>query len=291
MRQIVHELVPPIAMKAARRLLRGSDADAKELRRLRKATGPTVTNILGRPFKVNEPRDFADLYGTYFQGRVYDFPCTGRPYIIDCGAHVGVSVAWWKTRYPEARVLAFEADTTNFALLEQNCGHLPDVTLIHAAVWTLDGEVMFAAKGGENGRLAAFVDAPSAGPVMTVPGVRLRPFLSEPVDLLKMDIEGAEVDVLADCADRLGPVDRIFVEHHSWVSRGQRLAQTFSILEEAGFRMHANVAGAAPRPFMELGIDLRLQVFAYKRRVHPAMKRPQDRLALAALAPDEKLQH
>jgi hypothetical protein len=42
---------------------------------------------------------------------------------------------------------------------------------------------------------------------------------------------------------------------------------------------------------MELGIDLRLQVFAYKRRVRPAMKRAQDRLALADLAPDGKPQH
>lgn len=270
LKSVVRELLPPIITKSIRRLRADprATAEARELQRLASSAGPQVTNIIGWPFHVTSGPDFAALYGTFFQGRVYDFPCgTGHPFIIDCGAHVGVSVAWWKTRYPEARVLAFEADATNFALLKQNCGHLPDVTLVYAAVWTLDGEAMFAAKGGEGGHLAA-LSAEVHPSAVKVPCVRLRPYLGEPCDLLKMDIEGAEIDVLRDCADQLGQVDRIFAEYHSFVGRHQLLGQTISVLEDAGFRLHAHVAGVSPRPFTELRVfnekDLRLELFAFR---------------------------
>ncbi len=47
--------------------------------------------------------------------------------------------------------------------------------------------------------------------------VRLADYLiGDRIDLLKIDIEGAEVPVLEDCAARLDWVDRVFVEYHSF---------------------------------------------------------------------------
>ncbi len=60
---------------------------------------------------------------------------------------------------------------------------------------------------------AASKDSPASRMTATVGAVRLRDLLTEPVDLLKMDIEGAAVDVLMDCADRLLLIKRLVVEY------------------------------------------------------------------------------
>jgi FkbM family methyltransferase len=279
LRTIARELLPPVVTNSIRRLRdRHGAAEAKELKRIRETLGPTVTTILGWPFHINEGRDFVGLYQAYFRDQVYRFSaCPDRPLIIDCGAHIGVSVACWKTLYPHARVVAFEADPINFDLLQRNCGHLKDVELVRAAVWDREGLVLFAAKGGEMGHLADFAHADS-GVVKRVPAVRLGKFLDGHVDLLKMDIEGAEIDVLKDCAGQLDDVDRIFLEYHSFIGRDQMLAQTIGILEAAGFRLHSHVGLPSPRPFDELLVfnekDLRLEIFAYRQgaSVKPALK-------------------
>lgn len=275
--RLARDLVPPIVTKAIR--YAGRDALTSELKRLRDwPTGrPTVTSIFARPFHLTDGRDFVGLYWAYFQEQIYRFACdTERPYIIDCGAHIGVSVAWWKSAYPEARVLAFEADETNFALLERNCRGLSDIELVNAAVWSHEGEVAFAAKGGEGGHVADLSVAAAPHLIRPVSCVRLRPYLGEHCDLVKMDIEGAECEVLLDCADRLENVDRLFIEYHSFVGRDQLLGRTLSILESAGFRVHAHVAMPARRPFEELLVyndkDLRLELFAFREGVRPSTR-------------------
>jgi hypothetical protein len=55
--------------------------------------------------------------------------------------------------------------------------------------------------------------------------VRLKEYLDRAgrVDLLKMDIEGAEADVLEDCRGSLGGVQHLFVEYHAYTGQPQRL--------------------------------------------------------------------
>ena len=48
-----------------------------------------------------------------------------------------------------------------------------------------------------------------------MPTCRLRDYLTQRVDLLRLDIQGAEVDVLLDCADLLGHVQYLAVDYHS----------------------------------------------------------------------------
>ena len=88
----------------------------------------------------------------------------------------------------------------------------------------------FAAEGSDAGRLGD-----DGG--LEVPTVRLRDWLDRDVDLLKMDIEGAEVDVLLDCADRLDRVGSLVCEYHSFAGRPQRLGEMIGGLEGAGHRV------------------------------------------------------
>lgn len=101
-----------------------------------------------------------------------------------------------------------------------------------------------------------------------VAAVRLRDFLSEPCDLLKIDIEGAEVDVLNDCAGFLGNVAKVFVEFHSFVGQPQRLESVVQVLAGAGFRLFIKAGMAPVRPFLAqpdfLGMDSQLDIWGVR---------------------------
>jgi len=112
------------------------------------------------------------------------------------------------------------------------------VRLLNAAAWDKEGEIPFAAMGGEGGYVAELSHRPRLEMIRPVPCVRLRSFLSQKCDFLKMDIKGSEIAVLRDSADALKNVAQIFVEYHSFVGKEQSLGETISLLEKAGFRLH-----------------------------------------------------
>jgi FkbM family methyltransferase len=276
LRDLTREFVPPVLARSLRRWMPARSASSgspedQELARLSALPSgqPTTTNIFGWPFYIPDGGSFAHLYDLYFKKRVFDFTSRDHNlYVIDCGANIGVSVSWWKKRYPDAQVLAFEADPDIFQLLQRNCGGLPGVRLLNAAVWDKEGEIPFLAEGGEDGHVAELSDRPRPEIIRSVPCVRLRPFLAQKCDFLKMDIEGAEVAVIRDCADALQNVARTFVEYHSFVEKKQSLGETISLLENAGFRLHFHSELPAPQPFLKRRVinekDLHLDVFAFR---------------------------
>jgi hypothetical protein len=149
------------------------------------------------------------------------------------------------------------------AILRQNLREAGATTVrtVEAAVWTHDGMESFRQQGAGAGRLAS-----DGLPVRTV---RLRDVLAEEhVDLLKLDIEGAEVEVLEDCASDLASVDHLFVEYHSFADRKQRLAEMLHILAEAGFRLYLHVEQSPPSPFLareSLGeMDMQLNIYGVR---------------------------
>lgn len=104
---------------------------------------------------------------------------------------------------------------------------------------------------------------------VSVPVVRLAPYLDQSIDLLKLDIEGAETEVLLDCQDELDTVDHLFVEYHSYLEQEQRLDEILRVLREVGFRVHIQPELVADKPFVHqldsYGMDHRLNIFAYRQ--------------------------
>src|SRR4029077_12974091 len=143
LRDLGRDFIPPILARALRRWMPARNAPSgspqdQELARLAALPSrePTITEIFCWPFHIPNVRAFIYLYDLYFKKRIFDFALGDRhPYVIDCGANIGVTVTWWKKRYPDAQVLAFEADPDIFRVLERNCGALPGVRLLNAAVW------------------------------------------------------------------------------------------------------------------------------------------------------------
>jgi FkbM family methyltransferase len=159
------------------------------------------------------------------------------PRILDCGANVGLASLFYKRRYPAARITAFEADPAIAALLEHNmrANGAADVEVVAAAVWTESGEISFQADGADAGVVAS-VGAGRDGGAVRVPAVRLADRLAgERIDLLKLDIEGAEVAVLPDCAGVLENVNAILLEVHEFDPDSRRCPELLQLLGRCGF--------------------------------------------------------
>jgi len=243
-------------------------------RALAPEVGRWPRRVPGRLLIDGKTIKYADLHSFYHQSRqifaerLYDFACTAEaPVIIDCGAHVGLAALAFKLRHPRARIRAFEADAAIAALCAENlaaCGY-GDVTVTAAAVWTHDRGVGFAASRDDAGHVARDGAA-------NVPSVRLADILAQgPVQMLKLDIEGAEFEVLADCRAVLNNVERMIVEVHAFAA-GTRVGALLALLEEAGLRyaiadLHEATwmaADAAP-PFAALRTDkYYFTVFAWR---------------------------
>ena len=229
----------------------------------------TTTTLLGRRLRLVDAASFLVDVEEIFRRRVYDFaPATATPRILDCGANIGLATIFFKLRFPGARIAAFEPDPVLCDLLRANLAafSFADVDAHQTAVWTAATTLKFWQEGAHSGRVARFGDE---GPVASVPAIRLRDLLGSPVDLLKLDIEGAETDVLLDCREALGNVVALFVEYHSRADEPQTLATVLSVLGDAGFRYHITPAQVASRPFLDRplshGMDLQLNVYAFRR--------------------------
>ncbi|HVS53828.1 MAG TPA: FkbM family methyltransferase [Opitutaceae bacterium] len=242
----------------------------RELDRLRRLAGtPGSTPLLGQPVTFTDGGVFHTLYEEIFIKEMYHFARSApRPRIVDCGANVGLAVLYWKSLYPDSRIVAFEPDPGAFSCLKKNVAawSLADVELNEAAVWTEDGTVSFDARGGAAGRIAGMH---SAGETKRgVAATRLSRILDQPTAMLKIDIEGAELDVLREAADRLGHVENIYVEFHSFVGERQKLSELLGILEAKRFRYIVESNVSRSRPFTSPrnweGIDMALHIFAQR---------------------------
>lgn len=248
-----------------RRMLERELARLSDIPRRTAAT----TSLLGRPLTLVDAASFLAQYRTIIHEEQYRFVATSpSPIIVDCGAGIGLSTIYWKSLHPHSRVTAFEPDPNAFAALVRNVESfgLSGVTVLDCAVWVTDGVMSFWTEGADAGRL---LPRPmDLVPQTTVRTVRLREYLKGQVDLLKLDIEGAEVEVLRDCEDLLPSVQNLIVEYHSFSGVPQRLDEVFRILTGAGFRLHVTPEFTSSQPLVDrkdhLGMDLQLNIFGFR---------------------------
>ncbi|MCF8321918.1 MAG: FkbM family methyltransferase [Flavobacterium sp.] len=230
---------------------------------------PIEKIFLGKKLYIHDIASFNLCNEELFQSEMYKFKSTSsNPYIIDCGANIGMSVIYFKQLYPSASIIAFEADDYIFSFLEKNVKSygFENVELINKAVWNSEDTLSFLIEGGAGGRLEV---ENTLGNYKKVPCTSLKKYLIDrKVDFLKIDIEGAEYEVLKDIENELYNVDAIFIEYHSIQDKKQNLHKILKIVQDAGFNYHIKEAYTSKHPFMErnlnFGMDLQLNIFCIK---------------------------
>ena len=119
--------------------------------------------------------------------------------IVDVGAHIGMASILFARNYPTARIIAIEPEPSNFAALVKNTAPYKTITPIQAALWREDGEVTL---GPSNAHPKGAFQIVESG-LQRVHAITMNALMRETgihsIDLLKVDIEGAEIEVFESC--------------------------------------------------------------------------------------------
>lgn len=227
-------------------------------------------NIGSLRIVYKRPYEVLHTYKELFVDEIYAF-CASRPqpFIIDCGANIGLSVLYFKQLYPNADVLAFEPDGDNLALLEQNISvnKLTGVECRQSAVWVHNDDLLFEASGTQG---SGIVSEGGSANVVRIKAERLADVIAQKkVDFLKIDIEGAELEVVRDCAPFLHNVENLFVEYHGKAAEADKLSELLSLLKD-NYRVYIKLAADGLRhPFVEkstgASFDVQLNIFCYPK--------------------------
>lgn len=227
---------------------------------------PTVIKVNNLKLRVPDALSFVAQFKEIYTDSSYYFETeTKEPVIIDCGSNVGLSCIYFNRLFPKAQIHAFEADPTIFTYLTDNLktNSVNNVTAHKQAVWTTDTTLHFSSDGADGGSIA------DSG--IEVEAIDLKKFLTQftKVDLLKIDIEGAETIVVPHCGEELKRVENIFIEYHSYRNSPQQLQEILSCLTENGFHYHIYNPYQITRPFVnpkirKAGLDLQLNIHAYR---------------------------
>ncbi len=231
---------------------------------------PTEVKLQNQVIKLADAASFVFMYEEIFQHQIYRFTTDRQtPKIIDGGANIGLSVLYFKSLYPNAEIIAFEPDEKIFKILEANIlnsSYSNSIYLNQKALWDQDTTLTFSSEGADAGRIET--DAKEHRSVQ-IPAVSLRPYLQDYIDFLKLDIEGAELEVINDCKDLLCNVQHLFIEYHSFIGEPQRLPELLEIVSAAGFRFYLHPSVNSPQPLYQIntyeGMDSQVNIFAYRQ--------------------------
>ncbi len=164
--------------------------------------------------------------------------------VLDLGAHIGAFALLTRAAWPQARIIACEADPENFSLLQRNLNGTAAIETVPAAIVAEDvAEIAFnavvdKARGNSGGGGCA---RPEPGTrALRVPALGIGRLWREReltfCDFLKLDCEGSEVPILRALRDEglLGRVEHIVGEWHAHddreASRGTVKAALTAIL-------------------------------------------------------------
>jgi FkbM family methyltransferase len=141
--------------------------------------------------------------------------------IIDCGANVGYSSAYFLSRFPNARVVAVEPDPENFAILAANLSpYAGRYRAIRSAVWSHSTGLVLSASPSLGSEWARSLKAASDGEPPTLMATDIGTLFEQSgydrISILKIDIEGAEAAVFSfNYKSWLTKVDNLVIELHS----------------------------------------------------------------------------
>jgi FkbM family methyltransferase len=147
--------------------------------------------------------------------------------IWDLGANIGLTMADMAVRFPRARIVGVELDPGNAAQARSVTSPWADRTeVVQAAVWPHDGDVEFGGVEGDEQGIHV-IDGGGAGdraPALSLDTLLGRCGHPERIDYVKMDIEGAEREVLRGGGEWPGRVAVIQVERHYDYTRDELAA-------------------------------------------------------------------
>jgi len=197
---------------------------------------PQSILLLGTRIHFTNARAFRYVFRELFIEEVYG-GCEQTPAtIVDCGSNIGMSILAFKNSWPQSTILGIEASPETYAVLVENVKDLAGVTVVNKVISDRHGTVPFYT--GPNPLLGSTNMRRAGGKESLVEGAPLSDFITGPVDLLKVDIEGSELVAFAEleASGKMPLIRQMFIEyHHHLPGETCRLSIFLDRLERCGF--------------------------------------------------------
>lgn len=184
-------------------------------------------------------RSIKYLFKEIFIKKTYHFSTVNNsPVIFDCGANVGLATIYFKSIYPNSKVIAFEADAITHNILRNNLIDYSNVTTYQKALVDFEGEIKFFYNKQEAGDLGMSINERYFKDFEIVPATKLSNYIETEVDLLKLDIEGAEDLVIKDLisSKKIRYIKQMIIEYHYQdLKKPSKIGKFIRDLEENNF--------------------------------------------------------
>jgi FkbM family methyltransferase len=161
-----------------------------------------------------------------------------EPVVVDAGAHIGLATMYFKHLYPNSKVIAIEPNPVIFKILTQNIfeNQIENVQTINAALADHESSATpFFVDETKNQwfstaslRKNAWTGDQKSKQIL-VPTILLSKVINQPIDFLKMDIEGAETMVCNAGRSVLPLIKQLAIEFHPF--EGHNSDKIISLLE------------------------------------------------------------
>ncbi len=181
------------------------------------------------PFFLRVPGSDIQTFTQVFFGQDYDFPVERTPkVIVDAGANIGLASIYFSNRFPDAKIIAIEPEESNLEIIRKNISQYGNITLVCGALWHKNSRINLVDPGrGKWGFMTQTQEDEGQGHgevVHEVQGMTVDTIMKEHginhIDILKIDIEGAELEVFRDSSSWIDKVDALIVELHDRMKPG-----------------------------------------------------------------------
>lgn len=189
------------------------------------------------------------LYGMFaeiFIDQNYAISYTEEPLnIIDGGSNMGIAIAYFQTMAPNSKILSFEPNPETFRILKQNIlNNNLKVNAVNSGLGSSDRDAVFYTdtkdESSQSASLTKHLESKGRElKEIQVKIEKLSKYITEPVDILKLDIEGAEGEVLEDLLEqnKLDLIKVMFIEYHTdGENTTYPLSRLLEILEIGNFK-------------------------------------------------------
>lgn len=179
----------------------------------------------------------------YIDDASVDFAQDESMAIVDAGAHIGMTVIYFKMLFPKAKIIAFEPIEENFKLLQKNVeeNQLKNVELYQAVVAPKSGILRIQEPIGEGAWKSGAGIIPKGwkgiqtNKEIKVEAIGIQEILKDKIDILKMDIEGMEYEVVRNMGSVMRNVHVMMMEVHP--RRDHRIEEIQKILSQNGYKL------------------------------------------------------
>ena len=197
------------------------------------------TSIGGSVFLRRESSD-QDVFDEIFIAKEYEIDL-GRPlFIVDAGAYIGLSSVFFASKYPKATVVAIEPESSNFNMLLLNTKNYTNIKPINAGLWSRKAFLRIQDTSATTWGFRVMEDPSGQG----IQAIGITDVMSEfgatQIDVLKIDIEGSEIELLNHCSAWIDSVRILIIELHDWFQPGCSEALEKAI---SGYNYNKSISG------------------------------------------------